>query len=128
MLSRRSLILPSFPRHSFSITKWIHLHGLNAGLHLFFTRCYESLLPGGRLILEPQPFTTYAKSARLSDTLKANYEQLKKSGAWKCEDGDFEKVLLEQIGFDRVEKLGETGEKGFRRSVEVYHKREGSWL
>lgn len=35
---------------------------------------------------------------------------------------------MEQIGFDRVEKLGETGEKGFRRSVEVYYKRDGSWL
>lgn len=119
---------PLLRRRRFSVTKWIHLHTLNAGLIHFFTRLYKSLLPGGRLVLEPQPYSTYAKSARLSDELKANHDKLKAEGPLKPEDGDFERVLLEEIGFDRVEKRGETGEKGFRRQVEVYYKREGSWL
>ncbi|KAL8292428.1 hypothetical protein RQP46_001040 [Phenoliferia psychrophenolica] len=32
---------------AFSVTKWIHLHTLNAGLLTFFSKCFSSLLPGG---------------------------------------------------------------------------------
>ncbi|SCV69193.1 BQ2448_2213 [Microbotryum intermedium] len=116
---------------AFSITKWIHLHTLNSGLLAFFTRCYNALLPGGRLILEPQPFTSYAPSARYVDELKANLQLMKEEGefrGWRAEEGDFEKVLLEQIGFERVDKLGDTGKDGFKRPIEVYVKSGGSWL
>ncbi len=105
---------------SFSITKWIHLNSLNPGLLAFFTRLHRSLRPGGRLVLEPQPFASYKDSARLSDQLKANYEILRDGDrdgvkGWREEDGDFERVLLEQVGFERRERLGETGEKGKSR-------------
>ncbi|SCZ97263.1 BZ3500_MvSof-1268-A1-R1_Chr4-2g07095 [Microbotryum saponariae] len=116
---------------AFSVTKWIHLHTLNSGLLAFFTRCYNALLPGGRLILEPQPFSSYAPSARYVDELKANLQLMKEEGefrGWRAEDGDFEKVLLGQIGFERVDKLGDTSKDGFRRPIEVYVKSGGSWL
>lgn len=149
------LSLTPHPLFRLSVTKWIHLHNLNAGLLHFFTRVFRCLLPGGIFILEPQPFSTYAKSAKLSPELKANYERLRDGAegvdedkGWRAENGDFDKVLLEQIGFARKERLGETGEKGkfedlfinisalltcyprpgFRRPVDVYFKREGSWL
>lgn len=63
-------------------------------------------------MLEPQPFSSYGKSVRFSDKLKDNYAQLLKDGPWKDEDGDFERVLLEEIGFERREKLGATGRDG----------------
>jgi 7SK snRNA methylphosphate capping enzyme len=100
------------------------LHGLNSALHHFFSRVFRCLLPGGVFVLEAQPFSTYAKSARLSPELKANYEKLRdgvegQTGpdaerGWRSEDGDFERVLLEEIGFERKESRGETGEKGER--------------
>lgn len=110
-------------RHSLSITKWIHLNGLNAGLLAFFHRVFRSLRPGGRLVLEPQPFSTYAKSARLSDELRANFEVLRDGDGegvkgWKDEDGDFARVLLEGVGFERRDRLGETGEKGECRQAD----------
>lgn len=101
----------------FSITKWIHLNHLNPGLLAFFHRLHRSLRPGGRLILEPQPFASYKDSARLSDQLRANYEVLRDGDGdgvkgWREEEGEFERVLLGEVGFERRERLGETGEKG----------------
>jgi len=48
-----------------SITKWIHLNWGDAGLKRFFRRAFQQLLPGGRLILEIQAYSTYAKKSRL---------------------------------------------------------------
>ncbi|GAA5826784.1 hypothetical protein JCM11251_002893 [Rhodosporidiobolus azoricus] len=128
---------------AFSITKWIHLTSLNPGLLTFFRKCFTSLLPGGRLILEPQPFSSYHKtvrnlrhsssssSAEVAE-LQANLARLEEGAekGWRAEEGDFERVLLELVGFERVEKLGYTGEEGtgWRRPVEMYIKRGGgSW-
>ncbi|TNY22638.1 Bicoid-interacting protein 3-domain-containing protein [Rhodotorula diobovata] len=117
-----------------SITKWIHLRSLNVGLLTFFRRCFDALLPGGRLVLEPQPFSTYARSARASGeaTLRDNYARLVEGAekGWRAEEGDFERVLIELVGFEKRDLLGETGKIGstFRRPVEVYTKRGGgSW-
>jgi len=72
---------------------------------------------------------------------------------WRAEEGEFERVLVELVGFEKRELLGETGEMGesffsfreyginverntdpvfeltgstFRRPVEVYTKRGGT--
>ena len=69
---------------------------------------------------------------------------------WRAEEGEFERVLCELVGFEKRELLGETGEMGeffsrfgiisernidpvfeltgstFRRPVEVYTKRGGT--
>ena len=102
---------------SFSITKWIHLNSLNPGLLAFFRRLHASLRPGGRLVLEPQPFASYKDAARLSDELRANWEILRDGDVdgvkgWREEEGEFEGVLLGEVGFERRERLGETGAKG----------------
>ncbi|BGP19663.1 hypothetical protein JCM10213v2_007759 [Rhodosporidiobolus nylandii] len=123
---------------AFSITKWIHLSSLNPGLLTFFRRCFTSLLPGGRLILEPQPFSSYSRSIKNlrhtagADELQRNYERLESGPerGWRAEEGEFEQVLLESIGFERKSELGYTGEEGstWRRPVQVYEKRKGgSW-
>ena len=49
-----------------SLTKWIHLNWGDAGIKRFFRRIYNHLRPGGRLVLEPQPFGSYAKKKKLT--------------------------------------------------------------
>lgn len=68
------------------------------------------------MILEPQPFSTYHKAAKFSDELKANYIALRDgegdARGWRDEDGDFENVLLKEVGFEKKQSLGDTGIKG----------------
>ncbi|GMS84165.1 hypothetical protein PENTCL1PPCAC_6340, partial [Pristionchus entomophagus] len=101
-----------------SITKWIHLNWGDDGMRRFFKRCFASLLPGGRLILEPQHFATYRKRSVMSDELKANYRSIE----FKPED--FEMYLLEECGFESVEHIAVSGAKakGFDRPIDVYVK------
>lgn len=49
-----------------SLTKWIHLNGGDSGLKRFFRRIFKHLRPGGRLILEPQPWSSYKKKKKIS--------------------------------------------------------------
>lgn len=100
--------------HSFSITKWIHLQGLNPALFKFFSKAFKTLAPGGKLILEPHPFHSYnVTGTKVPEDLKRNYELMKEGSeeegverGWREEDGDFERILLGEIGFERKERLG----------------------
>jgi 7SK snRNA methylphosphate capping enzyme len=104
------------------VSKWIHLNGGDEGLIEFFTRVFTTLHPAGRFILEPQPWSSYAKASRMSDELKQSYQTI------KYRPDDFERILLEEIGFQKVEKLSEEDSGGFRRPLHVYIKAAGSWL
>ncbi|CAB3405539.1 unnamed protein product [Caenorhabditis bovis] len=101
-----------------SITKWIHLNWGDDGMRKFLKRAYQQLLPGGRLIIEPQPFESYRKRAKMNEELKSNYSKIE----FKPED--FEMYLLEEIGFESVEHLGApcAKSKGFERYIDVYLK------
>jgi 7SK snRNA methylphosphate capping enzyme len=50
---------------SFSVSKWIHLNGGDAGLKHFFERVYRALVPGGTFVLEAQPRESYIKARKL---------------------------------------------------------------
>ncbi|CAI5443320.1 unnamed protein product [Caenorhabditis angaria] len=101
-----------------SITKWIHLNWGDAGMRRFLRRCYRHLMPGGRLIIEPQPFETYRKRAKMNEELKSNYAKI------EFKPDDFEMYLLEEVGFESVEHLGAPSarSKGFERYIDVYVK------
>lgn len=88
----------------------------------FFTRVFTTLHPSGRFILEPQPWSSYMKAARLVPELKESYNTV------KLRPTDFERILLEEIGFQKVEKLSDVDEGGFKRPLHVYIKAAGSWL
>jgi 7SK snRNA methylphosphate capping enzyme len=49
-----------------SLTKWIHLNWGDEGLKRTFQRMFLMLNPGGRLLLEAQPFNSYSRRKNLS--------------------------------------------------------------
>ncbi|KAG9311731.1 Bicoid-interacting protein 3-domain-containing protein [Chiua virens] len=100
----------------FSITKWIHLHHGDDGLHAFFKRVYRVLNAGGAFLVEPQAWETYAKARRMDPRLRENAKGL------RLRPDEFPGVL-EQIGFAPPQRLGTVGEGGFHRPVDLYIKK-----
>ena len=49
-----------------SLTKWIHLNWGDVGIKRFFRKIYCHLRPGGRFIVEPQPFSSYARKKKVT--------------------------------------------------------------
>ncbi|XP_006463753.1 hypothetical protein AGABI2DRAFT_74961 [Agaricus bisporus var. bisporus H97] len=88
-----------------SITKWIHLNQGDDGLVAFFRKIHTVLHKRGHLILEPQPWESYAKARRMSEHLRATYQTL------QLRPSNFP-ATLKDIGFEFVKTLGETGEGG----------------
>jgi len=51
----------------FSVTKWIHLHHGDTGIQTLFREIFRLLVPGGTLVLEPQPWSSYRKRKNLTE-------------------------------------------------------------
>ena len=49
-----------------SLTKWIHLNWGDEGMKRFFRKIYLHLRPGGKFIVEPQPFASYTKKKKVT--------------------------------------------------------------
>jgi hypothetical protein len=92
-----------------SVSKWVHLAQGDEGLRRLFRRAFALLRPGGRFVLEPQPWKSYKKRRRASEHFSAI--SLRPDG--------FEMCLLEEVGFAAVEHLGvpEGAVEGFRRPL-----------
>ncbi|KAI0311445.1 Bicoid-interacting protein 3-domain-containing protein [Amylostereum chailletii] len=118
----------------FSVSKWIHLNGGDAGLRRFFRRVYETLTPGGTFVFEPQQWDSYTKARKLHPSLQEAARSL------QIHTDDFESILTD-MGFKKPQRLGVPGEgracafsvfptsnitrmsvSGFRRPVELYVK------
>ncbi|CAJ0920098.1 unnamed protein product, partial [Mesorhabditis belari] len=102
-----------------SITKWIHLNWGDDGIRRFFLRAFRQLRPGGRLILEVQPYTSYRKRSVMTEAHRENYRRI------EFRPSDFEMYLLETVGFESVEHVEPPSAKtkGFQRPINVYIKK-----
>ncbi|CAM4673631.1 unnamed protein product [Leuciscus chuanchicus] len=101
-----------------SLTKWVHLNSGDAGIKRLFHRIYRHLLPGGVLILEPQPWSCYSRHKRLTDEIYRNYSSI------RLKPDQFSSFLTGEIGFSSYELIGtpRTCAKGFQRSLYLFHK------
>ena len=79
---------------AFSVSKWLHLRGGDAGLMRFFSSVFALLRPGGRFVLEPQPWSSYKRKYwNQTDQTRAAFRAL------ELRPGDFERVLTTDMGF-----------------------------
>ncbi|WFD36219.1 hypothetical protein MCUN1_003097 [Malassezia cuniculi] len=60
-----------------SLTKWIHLQHGDSGLVRFLARIASVLRPGGFLVIEPQPWSSYEQARSISRELRASHAQLR---------------------------------------------------
>ncbi|KAG8540030.1 hypothetical protein GDO81_019948 [Engystomops pustulosus] len=102
-----------------SVTKWVHLNWGDDGLKRMFKRFYRHLRPGGILVLEPQPWSSYGKRKKLTDAIFRNYCRI------SLRPEQFTTYLLSpDVGFSSYELLATpcTSAKGFQRPIYAFHK------
>ncbi|KAL0000052.1 hypothetical protein SO802_019654 [Lithocarpus litseifolius] len=78
-----------------------------------------TLILGGALVLEPQPWKSYENNRLVSETTAMNYRSI------LFRPANFEEILLDKIGFRKVEDITShfSGSKaGFNRPILVFHK------
>ncbi|XP_029932214.1 7SK snRNA methylphosphate capping enzyme [Myripristis murdjan] len=95
------------------VTKWVQLQSGDEGVARLFRRAYQSLSPGGLFLLEPQPWSSYSRSKRASETTYRNYRNL------RLRPEKFTSYLTEKIGFTSYRLLTHTGNQ---RPVYLFHK------
>ncbi|CAG2185797.1 BCDIN3 [Mytilus edulis] len=106
-----------------SLTKWIHLNNGDIGLKRFFRRIFNHLRPGGRLILEPQPWSSYKKKKKLTEDIHKSFQSI------KLKPHQFSDYLLREVGFSTCEVVDVpfNKSKGFRRPIQLYTKADSTW-
>ncbi|KAK4469962.1 hypothetical protein MN116_007460 [Schistosoma mekongi] len=104
---------------AFSVTKWIHLNHGDPGLMRFFRRAFNCLKPGGHLILEPQPKSSY-KRTRLTAKHRSIYESL------KINPSNLEPLLVD-LGFSYFDTIkAPRPNEPFRRKIILCSKSYGA--
>ncbi|RWS29443.1 7SK snRNA methylphosphate capping enzyme-like protein [Leptotrombidium deliense] len=104
-----------------SVTKWIQLNWGDLGLKRFFKRIYAELKPGGILILEPQPMSSYKRKKCYTPETLRNFSEI------KLKPQQFSDYLLsEEVGFKscKVIDTPEHSSKGFQRQILMFEKAE----
>ncbi|XP_026110977.1 7SK snRNA methylphosphate capping enzyme-like [Carassius auratus] len=101
-----------------SVTKWVHLNWGDAGLKRLFHRVYKHLRPGGLFILEPQPWNSYGKRKKLTETIFKNYHGI------RLKPDRFSSYLTAEVGFSSYELIAtsQNHSRGFQRPIYLFHK------
>ncbi|XP_037077089.1 probable RNA methyltransferase Y17G7B.18 [Pollicipes pollicipes] len=101
-----------------SITKWVHLNFGDAGMRRFFRRVFLSLRPGGRLLLEPQPWASYVKKKKLTPRIWQTFHEI------RLRPETFPDLLINEIGFECYKTVGRPhhSAKGFSRQLQLFTK------
>ncbi|XP_010917648.1 probable RNA methyltransferase At5g51130 isoform X2 [Elaeis guineensis] len=102
-----------------SVTKWIHLNWGDDGLITLFVKIWRLLRPGGILLLEPQPWSSYKKNRPVSETAMAKYNEI------TLHPDNFRDILLDKVGFRSAEVITDSLSGtvvGFNRPIFVFHK------
>ncbi|CAM4707535.1 7SK snRNA methylphosphate capping enzyme [Caretta caretta] len=102
-----------------SLTKWVHLNWGDDGLKRLFKRIYRHLRPGGLLLLEPQPWSSYGKRKNLTETIYRNYYRI------KLKPEQFPSYLTSpEVGFSSCELVARpyNSSRGFQRPIYLLHK------
>ncbi|EDO36338.1 predicted protein [Nematostella vectensis] len=102
-----------------SVTKWVHLNNGDQGLKLMFKKMFKNLRPGGKLILEPQPMSSYKRRKNLTEKIRANYDSIK----FKPEQF-LDYLLSDEVGFAAFEVLNpqDQTQTGFKRPLYLFTK------
>ncbi|XP_045147707.1 7SK snRNA methylphosphate capping enzyme-like [Echinops telfairi] len=102
-----------------SLTKWVHLNWGDEGLERMFRRIYRHLRPGGILVLEPQPWSSYGKRKTLTEAIYKNYYRI------QLKPEQFSSYLTSpEVGFSSYELVAtpKNTSKGFQRPVYLFRK------
>ncbi|KAJ8281892.1 hypothetical protein COCON_G00044110 [Conger conger] len=101
-----------------SMTKWVHLNWGDGGVQRLFKRAFRHLQPGGIFILEPQPWASYGKRKRLTETTYKNYYNI------RFKPDRFTSYLTSEVGFSSYELIGtpKSSSRGFQRPIYLFHK------
>ncbi|KAM3601517.1 uncharacterized protein V6R79_014094 [Siganus canaliculatus] len=122
VLENDNLLLTQRPEYDvilcLSVTKWVHLNWGDSGLKRLFKRVYRHLRPGGKFILEPQPWESYVRRKKLTDNISRNYHSI------HLKPDQFSSYLTTEVGFTSFEYLGapKCSVRGFQRPVYLFHK------
>ncbi|KAK3519293.1 hypothetical protein QTP70_023135 [Hemibagrus guttatus] len=101
-----------------NVTKWVQLNWGDVGLQRLFRRVYTHLNPGGVFILQPQPWSSYSKRKRLTETTHRNYNSI------RLRPDHFSSYLTSEVGFTSYELISATRScsKGIQRPIYLFHK------
>eukprot|EP00898_Chlorokybus_atmophyticus_P000534 jgi/Chlat1/1481/Chrsp12S02075 len=103
-----------------SVTKWIHLNWGDEGIMKLFNKIHKasslpySLSPGGVLILEPQPISSYKSKRNVSETAKENFKLM------RIYPDQFPDYLKDEVGFTSVDVITDAtpgSTVGFNRTM-----------
>uniref|UniRef100_A0A8C4NF32 RNA methyltransferase n=1 Tax=Eptatretus burgeri TaxID=7764 RepID=A0A8C4NF32_EPTBU len=102
-----------------NLTKWIHLCGGDTALRNTLLGLAQRTRPGGRLVLQAQPLSSYARHRRCTETILRNYQGL------KLHPDSFDSLLLSpEAGFCscQILKLPRHTPPHLRYPLQVFNK------